>query len=505
VNLGPIHIEPDIYDAASKVFGQTVAGQLTTAVTDLEDALRNTGAMAGSDPGGSRWAVSYDQAVSVTVGAMTDLTNASYKLAAMLEQTGFNHGMAESASDPTRSVSTAADTTRYIAPTTLNCDPKPPSASGGSGSAPTGWGLIESAVGYVWPNGHQDKLRAAASAWSAAGQGLDFAAFDVDEAVQAVLSQQSPEVQDAATVCQGMQRHISDVADSCRGLSRACSDFAGYIDQAHHDVEHELISLAEWTAGIEAAGAFFGALTFGAAEVPAQGVEAGRIAATAARVGNIIAHLIDLAGAVAETISGIVTRVAEVCQRLKAILGARLTAATSRVVARLPGLGKDAERLAADGLRVSAEENAADDALYRAYAERQEARGLTPRSRQAWQNMVDSLRRNKAVGDGYRDTVADNLGIRYGDNGWQSEYTLKDLGRRYDIANPATKAGYEVKSGTTPTGEALTQLSKDEQAIRRGWTITWQLKVDLNPTVMNRLQELAVKYPGRFQYTVAGK
>ncbi len=352
MSVPPIDVEPEVFDAASKVMGQNVTGQLTTALTNLEDALAGTGGMAGTDPGGTKWASSYDQAVSATVGAMTDLTDACYMLAAMLEQTGFNHGMAESASDPRRSVQTPADTTRYVAPMTLNCNPQPPSAQGGSGSPPTGWGLIESAVGYVWPNGHQDKLRAAGNAWSTAAKALDWASYAIDEGVQGISSQQSPEVQDAVAVCGGMKQHIQDVATSCQSLASGCDEFAGYIDKAHHDVEQELTSLVEWTVAIEAGGAILGFLTAGIAEAPAQGLEAGRIYATAVRVGNIISHLIELAGTVAETISSVVTRVAEVCQRLKVILGARLSAATTRLVARLPALANDSGAVAFGRLRV---------------------------------------------------------------------------------------------------------------------------------------------------------
>jgi hypothetical protein len=68
--------------------GQKVTHSLTDAVTGLEAALRGTGGMAGTDPGGTTWAASYDHATAVTVGGMTDLTNACYKLAAMLELTG---------------------------------------------------------------------------------------------------------------------------------------------------------------------------------------------------------------------------------------------------------------------------------------------------------------------------------------------------------------------------------------------------------------------------------
>jgi hypothetical protein len=506
--VSPIDVEPEVYDAASKVFGQQVTQQLTTAVTDLQDALSGTGAMAGSDPGGTTWAAAYDQAVAVTVGGMTDLTNACYKIAAMLEQTGFNHGMAEDASDPSRSVPTPADTTKYVAPATLSCAPQPPSASGGSGSPPYGWGLIQTAVGYVWPNGHQDKLRTAASAWSSAAASLDGACALIPEAIGAVRSQQSREVEDAATVCQGMTNHIEDVAASCRSLSAGCSDFAGYIDQAHHDVEGELVSLVEWTAGIEAGGALLAVFSAGVSEAAAQAAEAARVAATASRVANIIAHLIDMAGAVARTITSVVTKIGEVAQRLKSILGAQLTRATAAVVDRLPGLAKDAETLATDSLEYSAESSATNDALYQKYLKRKDAEGKTPLSREAWQKKVDTLNKNKLNGDAYRDQVANDLGIVNNEGGWVFERSPKDipgLGRRWDMTNQIDREAIEVKSGTTPVADGLAQLTKDERAIEEGWSVTWQLKTDLDPALIARIRELAEEYPGKFNYTVAGR
>lgn len=358
--MSPIDLEPEVYDAASKVFGQEVVGQLTTAVINLEETLRGTGGMAGTDPGGTTWAASYDEAAAVTVGCMTDLTNACYKIAALLKQTGFNHGMAENASDPSHSVPTPADTTKYVAPTTLSCAPQPPSASGGSGSPPHGWGLIQSAVGYVWPNGDQDKLRTAARVWSSAADSLDGASYPIPEAVQAIRSQQSPEVQDATTVCQSMIQHIADVAASCRSLSTACSDFADHIDKAHEDVKDELISLLEWTVAIEAGGALLSVVSAGISEAAAQAAEATRIAATASRVANILAHLIELASTITATITNVVAKVGKVAQRLKSILGAQLTRATAKEVERLPSLAKDAETIAEERLGSAAESSAAE-------------------------------------------------------------------------------------------------------------------------------------------------
>jgi hypothetical protein len=76
----PIDVDPDTFDAASKVLGQKMAGQLTDAVAGLEHGLATTAAMAGSDPGGLHWASAYDQAASATACVLTDLANACCKI-----------------------------------------------------------------------------------------------------------------------------------------------------------------------------------------------------------------------------------------------------------------------------------------------------------------------------------------------------------------------------------------------------------------------------------------
>jgi hypothetical protein len=153
----PIDVEPQFYDAASKVFGEKVYIQLLNAGEKLEGALAGTGAMAGSDPAGVQWAASYDEAARGGHAVLIDLETACLKIAVMLQQTGFNHGMADSASDPTKSAPTPADPGVYLPG--KRAAPDLPSARGGSADPPAGWWLIEHTVGYLWPNGHPDKLR----------------------------------------------------------------------------------------------------------------------------------------------------------------------------------------------------------------------------------------------------------------------------------------------------------------------------------------------------------
>ena len=342
----PIDVQPARYDAASEVFGDKVYSQLLHAGDDLEGGLAGSGAMAGSDPAGTQWAASYDEAARGVHAVLIDLETASLKLAVMLQQTGFNHGMAESASDPTKSAPTPADPAVYLPG--KRAVPELPSAQGGSTNPPAGWWLIEHTVGYLWPNGHPDRLRAAATAWTTCADAVLGASYYLPEAVQGILDQQSPEVQDAFTVCNSMSEHLEDTAATCREVAKACADFADGIDKAHHDVEHELIVLLEWTAAIEAGGLIAGFFTAGLGEGAAQAAEAARVAATATRVGKIIQTVADLAGTLARAISSVFSTIGKIAQRLLRIERAEVSQATVTAAAKAPEVAEVAEAAAAE-------------------------------------------------------------------------------------------------------------------------------------------------------------
>ncbi|WP_375481770.1 hypothetical protein [uncultured Jatrophihabitans sp.] len=250
--------------------------------------------MAGDDPAGTQWAASYDRVAPSAIQAAEDVINACFRVSAMLGATARNYANAELASTPrghrgdphiAAAVATLPDDERIGLPTSI------PSASAGAGGAdlPFGWHFIAHHLGgYVWPNGHQDRLRAAAAAWRASASALEghvTAATFVD---LGPLVDRLPEGSDIATVCMALGDHLHDVATVHRGLARACSELAGHIDHAHSRIEAELRSLVEWTAGIEVAGAVASVFSFGTAEAPTQAGEAARIATTVARVVGIL-------------------------------------------------------------------------------------------------------------------------------------------------------------------------------------------------------------------------
>jgi hypothetical protein len=353
--VGPrLDVDPITFEAASMAVGTEIAGRVERTAVGLLDGLVGSAAMAGSDAAGQAWAGGYDDAATMTLGATQDVANGCYRLAALLQQTGFNYSRAD-ASSTSGAADRIIDITAYA-----SCSVQlgtPPRAHGGSAPPPNGWWLIEHAVGYIWPGGHQDRLRAAAAAWAAAAASLGDATLCVQDALECIAAQATPEVDDAMAACQAMDRHLWDLIAGYRSLAGTCSAFAGYLDEAHSDVEHELADLAAWSAAIQGLGFLAGTLTAGVGEVGAQGVQAGRIAAAAARVGGIIARLVELARGLAETISAVSARAVEISRNLRVLLSARLSAVTTEAVEALPAV-RSAEAAAVRGL-TSAEEASA--------------------------------------------------------------------------------------------------------------------------------------------------
>ncbi|HVU92257.1 MAG TPA: hypothetical protein VHC23_08500, partial [Jatrophihabitans sp.] len=241
------------------------------------------------------------------------------QLARMFLKTAQNYEAADAASTPGGGGSAAIASVPCISEFRLaGCTP--PSAAGSSGGGPPGWGLIAHAVGYVWPDGHQDRLRRAGHAWHRAAQALRSAGQVVIDSPLRAIGHGLPEADDMWTVCSSVCAHLRELGDVCDALGASCEELATHIDHLHASVIGELQSLVEWTAGIEAAGGLFSIFTFGAAEVPAQAAEAARITRTAAVVAGFISRFLDAARSLAASVSVLSERAGVLGARLRALL-----------------------------------------------------------------------------------------------------------------------------------------------------------------------------------------
>ena len=355
-------IDPEQIEGAADQLALQVAPAIDAAVYALSNGLQGSEFMAGDDEAGKSWSSSYDDATQTVMGVGSDITNATYKLAGLIEMTWGNHARADAESHPGGVIWSDYPRPMNYADNQVSVYEVPPSAGGIPGE-PRGWSLIRSAVGYAWPSGHQDRLRRAARSWGIAASAMSDASVLVTPAVSALTEQHSPEIADAVAVSQAMQTHICDLSNAYTNLQNACDDYAGFLDKAHHDAGRELQSLVKWTIGIETVGAVLTGVSLGLSEPGAQGVEAARIALTASRVAGIIRDLISAAAGVCETIGTAVTRVLEVSRNLKALLAARLSRATAEAVAQLPDEAKTAEELAESRLSTALPNNRGLDAF----------------------------------------------------------------------------------------------------------------------------------------------
>lgn len=175
--------------------------------------------------------------------------------------------------------------------------PKPnvPSAEGGHGDVPEWWHTISAYVeGELWPNGHQDKLRAAHDAWTRAARELRSAANLVNGgtssmgAIAPLLDQQSPEFPNLVKNVTLERDQIKVVADGYDEAARAGSSYAQTIDDAHSKIIDEMIELGATIAVTEILAAVLIPFTAGASEAVSKVVDVARLTVTGSRIARLI-------------------------------------------------------------------------------------------------------------------------------------------------------------------------------------------------------------------------
>jgi hypothetical protein len=315
-----LQVSPTGYVAAAQVLGDGIAERARLVWLGLQAALDATGAMAGSEDVGTNWGASYDAAAAAAQRATQDVCNACTQLAAALEQSAINYEGADAASIPGAPARATAN--RWTNATTTLGEVQ--TAIGQGVPQPGGWSLLQHAIGYLWPNGHQDLLRAAAGAWRRAASQLDDLLPSIGGAAREVMLQRAPESADAFTVVDAMTGHVVALASSYRALSSACDDYAAHLDHAHHEIISEITRFVEWTAGIEAAGGLFSICTFGLSEAAAQVGEGAEIARAAAAIRSVIETLRSLVSAGRDAIEAASMRVMAIADGVNPILAVRI-------------------------------------------------------------------------------------------------------------------------------------------------------------------------------------
>lgn len=264
--------------------------ELHRILNDLGKSLADSGGMAGSDKAAKAFSDAYDPAaggVEGSSGAM-EAGAACMDAAAVfsnLLRTGHENWL--NADTPNGQ---ASGQPGPVPPEiTVGKIISLPRAYGGGGGSPSWWSIIAAYTqGEIWPNGHQDKLRAAATAWKNAASQIPNAAKHLTAATDALQTQQAPEITEATSAIGDLKGQLGTLADQFTALGNACDAYAQQIDDAHHNILSELKSLLGWTLGIETIAVIAGFFSLGAGAGAMQAVEEARLVIAGSRVAQTI-------------------------------------------------------------------------------------------------------------------------------------------------------------------------------------------------------------------------
>jgi colicin D len=327
-------VEIDDFAVAAWSAFRSGGDPLADSLFRLTLALEGCAGMAGSDPAGRAWAVEYDAAARSAVSGLRAAANGGYRLAAMFAASARNYAAAESSSD--LSLITRLDVEGLPGDASVSWPVEVPSAAGASGGGPPGWSLVQAAVGRVWPDGHQDRLRSAASGWRAAAGAVDQAGQALDRLPDMFALDRLPELGDMELVCGAASANAGRLADAALGLATACEALAAHLDDVHSAIEHQLTDLLESSLVIEGVGQLLSVVTVGAAEGPTQGIEAGRVSAAAARIAELIDEFSATVARVADSVPTLGELADTVTTGLQRLFDGPLVPATVTSVRALP-------------------------------------------------------------------------------------------------------------------------------------------------------------------------
>ncbi|GAB2468564.1 WXG100-like domain-containing protein [Jatrophihabitans fulvus] len=340
--MSTLTVEIDDFVTAAKTMSDKIADPAGERLFILSQTLGGAGGMAGNDPGGQSWATGYDDAAWTVVRATGLVVNAAYRTAGMFGRSAMNYVAAESASTPDGSDSLQADVSQQLPGDTFVGDPaRPPTANGSrSDDGPTGWWLVEHSVGYVWPNGDSDKLRAAANAWERCGNALSTNTCVITQAAAPFARHGLPEADDMMTVCQGFATRMGHLATAHQQLADACREYAEHLDKCHDEVRNELTWLLGESATLQAGGLIASIFSLGSAEVPVQAAQAGRVALAAKRITEFIRTFLEAVRNLGRGVKAIRDIAEDVRTQLQALGQSRLATAGVTPARGLPAIGR---------------------------------------------------------------------------------------------------------------------------------------------------------------------
>ncbi|WAC90950.1 NAD(+)--arginine ADP-ribosyltransferase Mav [Mycobacterium sp. Aquia_213] len=227
--MAPLGVDPVALDGAGAEV-VTAAEGLASVISTLMAALSGCAGMAGDDPAGAALGHSYDSSAARLVEAMVTTRNGLCGLGIGVRMSAHNYSLAEA-------MSNIGGNGGALPPPPL---PGPisagsaPSAVGSSDIAPPGWGWVAPYLGMIWPSGDSAKLRAAATAWTAAG--TQFALAEIlgtGAPMGAIRAQHIPEGPAIDGAFTAAYRGTTSLVQQCQQIASQLNGYATKVDKVH--------------------------------------------------------------------------------------------------------------------------------------------------------------------------------------------------------------------------------------------------------------------------------
>jgi putative RNase toxin 28 of polymorphic toxin system len=275
---GSVDVTPDEVNSAAGVFAKQ-QDQLGDVWSDLASTL-NPG-MAGNDGGAQKFAARYDPAARAVWRAFGSAVRVIGGTAQGLVATANNYVKAEEHSTTGHKPGPAKYPLPPVADDITVGGPDP--AKGAGHSSVPDW------LAQYWPNGDPDQLRAAATAWRTARDGVRDVTMTLHGAVVGITDYNNADdiVQMEAfwdTLAKPSDKNavLTGLHDACDSIAKACDAYAKAIDDARSNLETALAEAGIAVALTTAIGILLTPITFGGSDVAAGAADAAEVAAIAA-------------------------------------------------------------------------------------------------------------------------------------------------------------------------------------------------------------------------------
>lgn len=274
---GAVDVTPDEVNSAAGTFAKQ-QDQLGDVWSNLASSL--SPGMAGNDGGAQKFAAKYDPAAKAVWQAFGSAVRVIGGTAKGLVQTANNYVKAEEHSTTGQKPGSAKYPPPMVADDITVGGPDP--AEGAGHSSVPDW------LAQYWPNGDPDQLRAAATAWRTARDGVRDVTTTLHGAVSSITDYNSADdleqmqaFWDSLAKPGDKKAILTGLHDACDSISKACDAYAKAIDDARGNLETALAEAGIAVALTTVVGILLTPFTLGGSDAAAGAADAAEVAAIA--------------------------------------------------------------------------------------------------------------------------------------------------------------------------------------------------------------------------------